>query len=366
MNIQDRNVYTPHFEARVRLKDTPALLAPAVNGKTKLDSMFKENRAVKGLAKLSVFIKGGLINKYFAAPKNPVSKTVRKVLEKSVAFSRVLSDKIFFLSNRKSINSLNKGFVNLNPESKEYIDELAKVGNSLGKKFVITNIEDNPLKSLSQSKNAAIFVLNHPNYHKDKFTYIILNSMINKMYAQEGKQAICPRPKIIVSRNMLKLLGEKVGKIYKKLGLTEVDASLGKRDNGFNAKSMRQLMKEFVRNKSNIFIFPEGNNSLFTNKPLEEKLQPGIAEFVKSALKLKGNVRIIPVGINYTGEKNSMGNIFIGKPIHLRQTGNEIIYTQGTDKKKIAHCAPKELTKNVMQQICDNIKYGMQKASEMN
>ena len=260
---------------------------------------------------------------------------------------------------------MNNNFVHINPESGEYVEELAKVGNSMGKQFVITNIEDKPLKDLSKSKNAAIFVMNHPNYHKDKFTYMILNSMLNKMYVEEGRQATCPRPKIVASRNMLKLLGKKVGNIYQHLGLTEVDASLGKRDNAFNAKSMRKLMREFVQNKSNIFIFPEGNNSAFKDKCLEEKLQSGIGEFVKTALKTKGRVRIVPVGIKYTKEKNSFGNIFIGKPIHLKQEGKDIIYTEGTSKKKIKHCTEKDVKSNIMSEILKNIQYGIQKASEM-
>lgn len=365
MNISDRNHVTPYFEGRVRLKDTRQILAPKVVGQTKLDNMFKENRGVKAFENLSIYLKQDLVNRHFLNPTNRITKGIKTVLDKSVGLSRKIADKIFFVSQRNAIKNLNKNFVNINPESAEYIEELAQVGNSMGKQFVITNIEDKPLKDLSKSKNAAIFVMNHPNYHKDKFTYMILNSMLNKMYVEEGRQATCPRPKIIVSRNMLKLLGKKVGNIYKHLGLTEVDASLGKRDNAFNAKSMRKLMREFVQNKSNIFIFPEGNNSAFKDKCLEEKLQSGIGEFVKTALKIKGKVRIIPVGIKYTEEKNSFGNIFIGKPIHLKEEGKDIIYTEGTSKKKIKHCTEKDVKSNIMSEILKNIKYGIEKASDM-
>ena len=365
MNISDRNHVTPYFEGRVRLKDTRQILAPKVVGQTKLDNMFKENKGVKAFENLSLYLKQNLVNKHFLNPTNPITKGIRFILDKSVGLSRRIGDKIFFVSQRSAIKNLNNNFVHINPESGEYVEELAKVGNSMGTQFVITNIEDKPLKDLSKSKNAAIFVMNHPNYHKDKFTYMILNSMLNKMYVEEGRQATCPRPKIVASRNMLKLLNKKVGNIYQHLGLTEVDASLGKRDNAFNAKSMRKLMREFVQNKSNIFIFPEGNNSAFKDKSLEEKLQSGIGEFVKTALNIKGKVRMIPVGIKYTEEKNSFGNIFIGKPIHLKQDGKEIIYTEGTSKKKIKHCKENDAKHNIMSEILKNIKYSIEKASEM-
>lgn len=366
MNIHNKTQVASNFTGRVRISDTRKILSPKVTGHTKLDKMFNENRGVKAFENLSVFIRRRVANKYFLNPTNPISKGIKKILDKSVGMSRRIADKIFFLSQKSAIKDLNKNFIHVNPESGEYVEELAKVGNSMGKRFIVTNIEENPLKNLSKSKNAAIFVLNHPNYHKDKFTYLIINSMLNKLYVEEGKQAVCPRPKIIVSRNMLKLLGKKVGNIYKHLGLVEVDASLGKRDSAFNAKSMRKLMKDFIQNKSNIFIFPEGNNSSFTNKKIEEKLQPGIADFIKNALRIKGSVRIIPVGIKYTGDKNSLGNVFIGKAIHLKQSGKEIIYTEGTNKKKIRHCSEQDAGQNIMTQICQNIKYGMQKAAEMN
>ena len=365
MIISDRNQITPSFNGRVNLKDARQILAPKVVGQTKLDNMFKENKGVKAFENLSLYLKQNLVNKYFLNPTNPITKGIRFILDKSVGLSRRIGDKIFFVSQRSAIKNLNNNFVHINPESSEYIEELARVGNSMGKQFVITNIEDKPLKALSESKNAAIFVMNHPNYHKDKFTYMILNSMLNKMYVEGGRQAECPRPKIVASRNMLKLLGKKVGNIYKHLGLTEVDASLGKKDSAFNANSMRKLMKEFVKNKSNIFIFPEGNNSAFKDKSLEEKIQSGIGDFVRTALKIKGRVRIVPVGIKYTKEKNSFGNIFIGKPIHLKQEGKDIIYTEGTSKKKIKHCTEKDVKSNIMSEILKNIQYGIQKASEM-
>ena len=259
---------------------------------------------------------------------------------------------------------MNKEFVKLNPESKAYIEELAKVGNGMGDEFLITNIEDNPLKQLVKSGDSAIFVLNHPNFNKDKLSYMIINSMLNKMYIQEGKQATCPRPKILVSKNMLKLLSKKVGKIYKQCGLTEIDAGVDKRNHRYNAQSVIKLMKEFIENKSNIFIFPEGNKSVH-NKPFEERLQVGIAKLIKDATNFKKHVKVIPIGIKYTDEKKSFGKIFIGKPMYFKKSHNEIIYTDGADKKKIARCSLKDAQNKIFEQVCQNIKYGVSMAEKM-
>ena len=365
MNIHNQQNYTPHFQAKIQLQDCQRIFNPSMNKVTRLDKMFNENKLVKGCENISVYTKRNIINTYLDNPTNFPAITTRKFCEKIVKYSRIMADRIFFINNRRSINKLDKTFSQMLPESKEYIEELAKVGNSMDKHFIRTNIEDNPLKSVAQSKNATIFVLNHPNYHKDKFTYVIINSILNKMYTEQGRQLDCPRPKIIVSKNMLKMLGKKVGRIYKQLGLSEVDASLKNRDNKTNTHTMHSLMKEFIENKSNIFIFPEGNNSAYNNMPLEKRIQPGIAGLIKAATQAKESVRVVPIGIHYPGETNSFGNFYIGKPMYFKKSGNDIIYTEGTDKKKITHVNLKESIPVIFSEICQNIKFGMEKASEL-
>ncbi len=365
MDVTNKNQLSPHFQAKVRLKDFSSIYNPNVRDTTKLDRMFNENSLVKTCQQVSWKTKTNIINKYFNNPQNSFEKNVQMFFYRMALGARKLGDKIFFLSNRKSINHLNKTFTELKPESKEYIDELAKVGNSIGKKHININIEDKPLDKVSKSKNATIFVLNHPNFNKDKFNYVIINSLLNKMYAEQGRQLDCPRPKIIVSKNMLKILGKKVGNIYKQLGLTEVDASLKNRDTKTNSHTMHSLLKEFAENKSNIFIFPEGNNSSFVNKPFEEKLQSGIAGLVRTAAQTKESVRVVPVGIHYTKDKNSFGNLFIGKPMYFKKSGNDLVYTEGIEKKKISHVNIKNSIPAILKEICENMKYGIEKASNM-
>ena len=145
------------------------------------------------------------------------------------------------------------------------------------------------------------------------------------MYVNQGLQETCPRPKIIVSRNMLKIICRENGNIYKHLGLTEVDASLDNRDTRANISSMKHLLQEFVDNKSNIFIFPEGNNSEYQDKQFSERMQPGVAEFIKMATSMKKNVRVVPVGIFYANDRNSLGNIFIGAPINYKKIAKKVL-----------------------------------------
>ncbi|MGN1152549.1 MAG: lysophospholipid acyltransferase family protein [Candidatus Gastranaerophilaceae bacterium] len=353
----------PTFKARIALNDCTPLIKTSIKGKSCADVMFHENMAIKCLNNISIKITKNILNKRLKKPKNNFERKLKQTAYKIVKFSRIIGNKIFILSNKKSINKLGR---EINPNSTEYIEEIAKIGNSIDKKFINMNVENNPLERISDSKNATIFVLNHPNYHKDKFSYVIINSLLNKFYVAKNKQAECPRPKILVSKNMLDIVGEKVGKIYLKFGMTPVDASIKNRNTKENAAPMLKLLKEFINNKSNIFIFPEGNYSLAQNMPLEKRIQPGIAGFIKKAINNKKSVRVVPIGLKYTDEKNSLGNIFVGKPMYFKKSGNDMVYTEGTDKKKISHVNLKDSVSVIFKEICENIKYGMQQADNLN
>ncbi len=364
MKIENSKFNTPRFQAKIPinsrelLKNTPLYSQP-----TPLDSMFNENLLVKKLDSLSVFIKNDLLCKYFNSPKTLIEKMLIELQKKLILYARIIADRIFLLSNSKAIDRINERFDNIQTDSSEYVEELARIGGTIKNKYIIANTEDRTLDRVAQSDKATIFVLNHPNYHKDKFIYAFLSSLLSKMYTSRGKQAESPRPKILVSRNMLKIVHPKIGNIYKKLGLVEVDASLHKKDRAFNAVSIRNLMQEFIQDRINIFIFPEGNNSSFQSKPLSERIQPGIASFIKEAVMHKKNVRVIPIGIDYSEKiKNCLGKICIGKPLYFKNCKSGITYTEGVEKQHIKTVSHKQAVTKILDTICRNMEYNMEKA----
>lgn len=359
---------SPNFKAKLNLNELNNIYTNPSSKiqKTCIDTMFNENYLVKKLDNYSIFMKNNVLCKYFSKPKTKTDKILALLQYKSILFARELADRIFLLQNFTQINKANKIFKKIENKPNEYIEELAKIGNSINDKYIIINNEDQILERVAKSKNSTIFVLNHPNYHKDKFIYVIINSILNKLYVKENKQAQCPVPKILVSRNMLKIVHNKIGNIYKKMGLTPIDASLQNKDSNFNAISIHSLLKDFVNNKANIFIFPEGNNSSYQDKPLEERLQNGVANFVKKAVNNKRSVRVVPVSIQYTKEKNNLGKIFIGKPLFFRKRKNEIIYTDGQRKQKIKTTEYKNSTPEILNTICQSMKFGLKKVKDLN
>ncbi len=358
-----------HFNAKWYINNKKLLRGTKISGQSSsLDCMLDEGPLVRFLNNTAVYIRQHITSKYFDSPKTFLEKGALKLQDKTVFYSRKIAAKIMLKNHNNDINELNNSFVYMTEDSPEYIEELAKIGKNTPEKFININSEDKILEKISKSDKPTIFLLNHPNYQKDKFIYVILNSILSQMYTVQGKQASCPRPEIVVSRDMLKILGEKIGNIYKKLGLIPIDASLGHKDKEYNAKSMKKLFNDFSNGKTNIFFFPEGNNSKYIEKPLSEKIQPGIVSFANQVLSVKNKLRIVPVGIYYTNEKNSMGNVHIGKPLYLKKRNNTLVYTTGnTDlpqilRTDVEHSFPKlyELIKKSMEIELINAK-NMQK-----
>lgn len=368
MIINTLNNYSLHsnnnsvFKAKMPLNDCSQFLSSQIQGTSNIDIIFKENKVVKNLNKLYVFLIKNIINKT-KNKDNTVIKLLNKNSYKLAQIIRLLSIKTYIRNNKAAIEQLS---IPIPQESKEYIEEWAKVGNSIKDKFVRINSEDRPLDKLTDSQTSTIFVLNHPDYNKDKVCYTIINSLLNKLYVSKNRQADCPRPQLLSSSKLMKVLGDKLSAASENfLGTVSVDANPDHRNLNANILPMKKIIANFIENKVNIFIFPEGNNSLVKDKPLEERMQPGVAGIIKNAVSNKNNVRVVPIGLSYTGEKNSFGNIFIGKPMFFKKSNKEFIYTGGVEKKKILRTDRKNLSQTILNEICENLKYCMKKADEL-
>jgi len=332
-----------------------------VKGTSPLDSLLNTNKGMQLLENITLFLKGSVDNKFFQGKTGFAGRMFHRVVNNTIMKLRKTSLFVFKLGNYKELKKINKTFMHYPENSPEYIEEIAKIGNSTAGKYIIMNVENNPLRSISKSNEAVVFVLNHPNYHRDKYTYAILNSLLNKLYVEEGKQSHCPVPKIIVSGNMLNAVGKNIGEMYKKLGMVTVDAGVEHRDMFANAFKMKHLLTGFVKDKINLFIFPEGRNSM-RNMPLEKRLQPGVASFLDKALNMKQSAKIIPVGIKYTNAAGCYGKIYIGKPVYVKKSGGEVIYTSGTEFRKVKRADAANTVDIILNQICESMEYCIKKA----
>ncbi len=347
-----------NFKAKWNLNNRELLKqSPLELSQTPLDTMFNENAVVKLLTRLSDFL----------GYKPPVTKTQKYIAimkYHSIMALRRMADRIFMYSNNSSIRSVEDIFYNIKEESPEYIDEIAKIGKTTKNKFIVINSEDKVLEKVADSGEAAIFILNHPNYNKDKFMYVIINSLLSQIYVAKEMQKTCPRPKIFVSRNMLKVVHKKIGEIYKKMGMIPVDASITHKNNSFNTAAIKNVFTDFINNRANLFIFPEGNNSVYKDKPMREKIQNGVAELIQKAVMFKESVRVVPISIYYENEKNNLGKMYIGVPFLFANDGKNIICHLEEENSEKISLEGKKSTSQILDFLSEALQTGIAKAKE--
>ena len=356
------NKNTPiNFEARIRLSDKGLLNLPQkteiLYSASPMDFFYKESKTKKRLDALSIRIKDRIRKEQ----KNPDNSQLKsKILKKSFVAAnklRSVASKILMFENIKSFYKTFQLLRKLNPSSPNYIEEWAKLGNSIHNKYINMNIESGRIEEIAKSNDSVVFILNHDNVERDKFIYPIFNSFLNYAYSAFGKQKDCPRPNIIVSKNFFQIAGNRFKHIYHKMGLIPVDASMTDRNFEKNISPVRQLISRFSDNKCNIFIFPEGNNSVYKNRTLKEKFQPGIAKMIDKILDSKSSVNVVPLGLSYNSAKDSMGSVHIGSTLTFNKISENIYFMRDSGKlENIGKLGNRSTVKNIMQILCSNLE----------
>lgn len=342
-----------NFSARINLSDKAKLLLSYKKdlalGYSPVDFYYRQNKIQQSVEMLFNRVKSRVKQEQLK-PTN--SRLRKKVLDGIIVLgikTNVFVQNVSAFFERKSLAKSVKNIENLHSDSPEYIEMWAKVGNSVKKKFVDINIEDGVFEKIAKTNKPTIFIMNHDAPAKDKFIYPILNSFLNYSYVTLEKQYTCPRPYIIVSHNVLERAPKKMRILFEKMGLVPIDASLEKKNIKENAVVMKDLIDKFVLNKANIFTFPEGYNSVYKNRPLKDKMQPGIAKMIKSILSKKNDVDVVPVGISYSNEKNSMGAIYVGKTINfVRQKDGLYKILEGGEPEKIGEFGTQRTMQNLL------------------
>ena len=352
---------TPNFTAKIRLCDKGLL---DLNHNQKLLTQqspmdfFYDVSSTK--TNLDLFIRKlkSTIRKYQNNENN--SEFKKKFLKKSFIVVNDLStliNKCAILKNIPEVYKSNKLLKKTSPEKANYIDTWAIFGNSTPNKTININIEDKRIEDIANLKDSTIFIMNHDNVVRDRFIYPILNSFLNYAYATLNRQTDCPRPYIVVSKNVVKNAGNKtMQNIFRKVGLVSVDAHLTERKHSENIKPVKAMIENFIDDKANIFIFPEGNNSIFKDKSLKEKFQLGFIKILKMISEKKESINIIPIGITYPADKKSMGNIFIGEVLKLNREEKIWSLTTPSGTEPIGKVTDKDSLKHLSDTLANQLE----------
>ena len=233
-------------------------------------------------------------------------------------------------------------------EMPEYIKAISKVSRLFStKKEIEINLESNRIQQIAASGKPHIFIMNHDNQGKDPRMLAFFNTLLNEEYLRTGQASTCPRPKIILNRDILLSMNKDKRKVFEKLGAIPVDASIYSTDKKGNAKQLITLMKGFIKGKSNIFIFPEGKNAAFKYASLQEKFQLGVAEMVAKLTDKLPEVSVTPIGFAYNkGLKSPGDSIYIGETIVFKKCADGVTASSGNISSSFARKSYKKFYEN--------------------
>lgn len=246
---------------------------------------------------------------------------------------RVIGNKIHDLLQSKSSKELTKSIAEIKPEQSElYLKQLAEIGKFYGtQKIIDINIEDKVLEKLVQKGDSVIFIMNHSNQKEDPQMLAVLNTLLADTYRKAAKFDF-PFPKIILNEDILKTMNPIQRQAFENLGAVGIDANvMGKsRDKNLNARIFFPLIKDFIRNKCNIFIFPEGRLAARKDLDLHGRFQMGVSNLINKILGYKESVTVVPVGFAYgKGDEKSLTAMHIGTPIEFKREGSVTTMTCG-------------------------------------
>lgn len=246
---------------------------------------------------------------------------------------RIIVNKISSVFDKKETDILYQSLNNIDKKSPEYIHKITKISKYFApeENFFI-NLEDKRIEEIAGSRKPHIFIMNHDNQSKDPKMLSAFNSFLNMEYLKTNQAATCPRPKIILNEDILLSMNKKNREIFTNLGAIPIDASVVQTDKKTNAKQFIGIIRDFIKGEANIFIFPEGKNSIKKNASLEDKFQIGVGEMVAKLADRLPEVNVTPIGFAYGGRFGGGDSIYIGKTITFKNQSGAIVSSSGNVK----------------------------------
>ena len=248
---------------------------------------------------------------------------------------RIIGNKFADLFTSKKNKFITKCISLVKPEqNKKYLDILEEISNYYSStKQIGINLEDKILEKIVQKDRPVIFIMSHSNQSEDPSMLAVLNTLLTKAYKAAGKENSFPLPKIILNQDILTTMNPTRRKAFEAFGAVGIDANVFSAEKSTNVRAFLPLIKDFIKGKCNIFIFPEGKLAVKKYLPLHQRFQSGVAEIINKVLGIKKEVDVVPVGFAYgKGKDRIYTGMHIGEPVTFKRIGENTTITAGEIK----------------------------------
>lgn len=243
----------------------------------------------------------------------------------SIEYSlRIIANRLADLFESKELKQITKHIAQIKPEANDkYLSELEMISRHFSTlKTIDVNIEDKIFEKIAKDGESTIFIMNHSNQKQDPSMLAVLNTLLTKAYKDAGREKDFPLPKIILNQDILKTMNPIKRKAFEALGAVGIDANIYNANKNTNARTFLPLIKDFIRGKCNIFIFPEGKLAIRKDLDLNGRFQIGVAELINKMLSIKKEVTVVPVGFSYgKGKNKALTGMKLGEPLKFTRIG---------------------------------------------
>lgn len=248
---------------------------------------------------------------------------------------RIGGARLFEYQYRNLINNVHQQLANASGDKTAHLQAVVSIARLINKKRPIEieiNTESGILDRIVQSNEGHVFILNHDNQRYDPSLLSAFNVLLYNKYLRSGLGESAPVPKILLNEDILTTKNQSHREVYEMLGAVGVDASLlgSSQKKRKNNRALLGVIKDFVRDENNIFIFPEGRKAIQRHLDFKDRFQSGVAEIVRLASNSKKRVSVVPLGFafdkNKSGEE-SFASINIGEPVYFMREGGNLYVT---------------------------------------
>lgn len=254
----------------------------------------------------------------------------------------------YYIKNHKEISKNYNKFMQIREDSTEYMQVLSELSKKEAKgKKVEINLENGQLSDIVKSDESCIFVINHDNAKEDPALLGFFNMLLSREYVLNNKGQTCPRPKIIMTDSILKNLDSKTKAIMEKFGYVGIDSRIFTPNSAENKKVLSPVLRDFIKDKVNIFIFPEGRMMKFSALSIEQKFQPGISKIIEIASMSKNRTKVVPLGFS---QDNNLDSIYIGAPLYFKKKGKEMLISNANSASAFSSKQYSEFFKGTKEQ----------------
>jgi len=237
----------------------------------------------------------------------------------------------------RAINSLLKISEKAPPKTENFTKLLIKFNSFMSRELHATMSakSEQHLEKIAADKNNYIFIMNHNNMPYDIPMGNNFLRVLYKKYRDVGRASGCPLPKIMINKDIIDTMPEKLKELYLKTEALPVHAYRypTQESAAVNKSAIEAVTNDIVNGNVNLVMYPEGGAADLMTLSREERFKYGIGKVILKVLSEKEKKGLSPeiniVSVGLTHKRNGQSAMNVGQTMTIRKENEKLLLTRG-------------------------------------